>query len=45
MTFMLVCENGKQIDMSPYILKQMGGEMTRKEVEDKIKQYQELNKI
>jgi len=44
MTFILTCENGKKIDMSTYILMQMNGEITREEVQERIKFYQETNK-
>ena len=43
MQFILHLENGKQIDMSSYILKQMNGEMTREQVQDKIKQFKNEN--
>ena len=44
MTFILTCENGKKIDMSAYILMQMNGEITREEVQERIKFYQQTNK-
>ena len=43
MQFILTCQNGKQIDMSSYILKQMKGEITRKDVEKIITNYQKSN--
>lgn len=43
MQFILNLENGKQIDMSSYIMKQMKGEMTREQVQDKIKQFKNQN--
>jgi len=43
MQFILTCENGKQIDMSSDILRQMKGEITREEVQEKIKFYQNTN--
>ena len=43
MQFILNLENGKQIDMSSYIMKQMMGEMTREQVQDKIKQFKNQN--
>ncbi len=43
MQFILTCQNGKQIDMSSYILKQMKGEMTRQDVEKIITNYQKSN--
>ena len=44
MQFILTCPNGKQIDMSSDILKQMSGEITREDVQEKIKFYQLTNK-
>ena len=43
MQFILNLENGKQIDMSSYILKQMKGVMTRDQVQDKIKEFKNQN--
>ena len=43
MQFILNLKNGKQIDMSSYIMKQMKGEMTREQVQDKIKQFKNQN--
>jgi len=43
MQFILTCNNGKQIDMSSYILKQMSGEITRKDVEQRITFYKKTN--
>lgn len=43
MQFILTCENGKQIDLSSDILRQMQGEITREEVEERIKFYQTTN--
>ena len=43
MQFILTCKNGKQIDMSSYILKQMKGEITRQDVEKIITNYQKSN--
>lgn len=43
MQFILTCENGKQIDMSSYILRQMKGELTRQDVEKIITNYQKSN--
>jgi hypothetical protein len=43
MQFILTCENGKQIDMSSDILRQMKGEITRDEVQERIKFYQTTN--
>ena len=36
MQFILHLENGKQIDMSSYIMKQIKGEMTREQVQNEI---------
>ena len=44
MQFILTCQNGKQIDMSSDILKQMSGEITRDEVQERINFYQSTNK-
>lgn len=43
MQFILTCQNGKQIDMSSYILKQMKNELTRADVEKIITNYQKSN--
>jgi len=43
MQFILTCQNGKQIDMSGDILRQMKGEITREEVQERIKFYQTTN--
>jgi hypothetical protein len=43
MQFILTCENGKQIDLSSDILRQMKGEITREEVQERIKFYQTTN--
>lgn len=39
MQFILTCPNGKQIDMSSYILSQMKNELTREEVQERINYY------
>jgi hypothetical protein len=44
MQWTLTCENGKQIDMTYYIGRQMEGEITRADVEERIKFYQLTNK-
>ena len=36
MQFILTCNNGKQIDMTRDVLKQMKGEITREDVTNKI---------
>ena len=43
MQFILTYENGKQIDISTDILRQMKGEITREEVEERIEFYQTTN--
>ncbi len=43
MEFTLKCPNGTEIDMSSYILQQMSGEITRKEVEERIEFYTNNN--
>ena len=43
MQFILTCQNGKQINMSSEVLRQMKGEITREEVEERIKFYQTTN--
>ena len=43
MQFILTCENGKQIDISTDILKQMLGEITQDEVKERIEFYQNTN--
>lgn len=43
MQFILNLENGKQIDMSSYIMKQMKGEMTRDQVQEKINEFKKQN--
>lgn len=43
MQFILTCQNGKRIDMSSYILKQMQNELTREEVQERIDYYKSTN--
>lgn len=43
MQFIITCPNGKQINMSSDILKQMSGEITRQEVEERITFYKKTN--
>ena len=43
MEFILTCPNGKQIDMSNDVLRQMSGEITRNEVEERIDFYTKTN--
>ena len=44
MQFILNLPNGKQIDMSSDILKQMSGEISREDVQERINFYQQTNK-
>ena len=44
MQFILNLPNGKQIDMSRDILKQMSGEISREDVQNRINFYQITNK-
>ena len=44
MQFILTCENGKQIDMSSDILKQMERKITRQDVLERIEFYKSTNK-
>ena len=44
MQFILTCPNGKEIDMTRYIGKQMEGELTRQDVLDRIEFYKLTNK-
>ncbi len=43
MQFILNLKNGKQIDMSSYIMKQMMGKMTRDQVQEKINEFKKQN--
>ena len=43
MQFILNLPNGKQIDMSSDILKQMSGEISREDVEERITFYKKTN--
>ena len=43
MQFILTCPNGKKIDMSSDILKQMSGEIDRTEVNERIEFYKKTN--
>ena len=44
MQFILTCPNGKKIDLSKDILRQMRGEITREEVQERINYYKSTNK-
>ena len=43
MQFILTCENGKQIDMSSDILQQIKGEVSKQDIEERIRFYQTTN--
>jgi hypothetical protein len=43
MQWILKCPNGKQIDMSSYILQQMEGTLERSEVQERINYYLNTN--
>ena len=43
MQFILTCPNGKKIDLSKDILRQMRGEITREEVQERINFYKSTN--
>jgi len=45
MQYILTCPNGKKIDMTSYVLKQMQGEVTRKDVQQKITYYKQTNSL
>ena len=44
MIYTLKCNNGKEIDMTHYIGKQMDGEITRQDVLYRIEFYKSTNK-
>ena len=44
MQFILTCQNGKQIDMTGYLLMQLDGEITREQVQERINYYKSTNK-
>jgi hypothetical protein len=44
MQYILTCQNGKQIDMSGYLLMQLDGEITREQVQERINYYKSTNK-
>ena len=43
MKYILTCQNGKQIDMSHYILLQLEGDITRSDVQQRIEFYKSTN--
>ena len=44
MQFILTCQNGKQNDVSGYLLMQLDGEITREQVQERINYYKSTNK-
>ena len=44
MQWILKCPNGKEIDMSSYILQQMEGKIERSQVQERINYYKSTNK-
>ena len=43
MTYGLQCNNGKEIDMTHFVLQQMQGEITREELQERIEYYKTTN--
>ena len=43
MQYILTCQNGKQIDMSHYILLQLEGDITRSDVQQRVEFYKSTN--
>lgn len=43
MQFILTCPNGKKIDMTNDLLRQIDGQITRQDVEDRINFYNNTN--
>ena len=43
MQYTLTCQNGKEIDMSHYILLQLEGDITRSDVQQRIEFYKSTN--
>ena len=44
MKYTLTCNNGKEIDMTSYIVQQMDNKITRQDVLDRIEFYKKTNK-
>jgi hypothetical protein len=44
MMYGLRCANGKEIDMTHFVLQQMQGEITREELQERIEYYKTTNK-
>ena len=44
MKYTLTCNNGKEIDMTSYIIQQSENKMTRQDVLDRIEFYKSTNK-
>ena len=45
MIYTLTCENGKEINMTSYIIQQMEKKITRQDVLDRIEFYKSTNKL
>jgi len=45
MIYTLTCENGKEINMTSYIIQQMEKKITRQDVLDRIQFYKSTNKL
>lgn len=43
MRYITTCPNGKEIDMTTYVLRQIAGEISRADVEERINYYQRTN--
>ena len=44
MKYTLTCSNGKEIDMTSYIIQQLENKITRQDVLDRIEFYKSTNK-
>ncbi len=44
MTYILTLNNGAEINMTPFIMQQMNGEITRQDVLDRIEFYKNATK-
>jgi len=45
MKYTLTCNNGKEIDMTSYIIQQSENKITRQDVLDRIEFYKSTNKL
>jgi len=45
MIYNITCENGKEINMTSYIIQQMEKKITRQDVLDRIEFYKSTNKL